>query len=70
VDTLGIYDALPGVTGLAQVQNIDMTIPELLVKIDKQRTEALNIKYILLTVNGVTVVMRYSRIYLSVIGTK
>lgn len=55
-DALGIYDALPGVTGLAQVQNIDMSTPELLAKTDKQMIDALNIKnyfkYILMTVTG------------------
>ena len=28
-DALGVYDVLPGVTGLAQVQNIDMSTPKL-----------------------------------------
>ncbi|MEZ9140954.1 MULTISPECIES: sugar transferase [unclassified Shewanella] len=55
-DALGIYDALPGVTGLAQVQNIDMSTPELLAKTDKQMIDALNIKnyfkYIIMTVTG------------------
>ncbi len=27
-DKLGVYDVLPGITGLAQVQNIDMSTPE------------------------------------------
>jgi len=28
-DALGVYDVLPGITGLAQVQNIDMSTPAL-----------------------------------------
>ena len=55
-DTLGIYDVLPGVTGLAQVQNIDMSTPNLLAETDKQMIDTLNIKnyfkYILMTVTG------------------
>jgi O-antigen biosynthesis protein WbqP len=53
---LGIYDVLPGVTGLAQVQNIDMSTPKLLAETDKQMIDTLNIKnyfkYILMTVTG------------------
>jgi O-antigen biosynthesis protein WbqP len=55
-DALGVYDVLPGVTGLAQVQNIDMATPELLAKTDKQMIDTLNfksyLKYILMTVTG------------------
>jgi O-antigen biosynthesis protein WbqP len=55
-DELGIYDVLPGVTGLAQVQNIDMSTPKLLAETDKQMIDTLNIKnyfkYILMTVTG------------------
>ncbi|MGI2168922.1 sugar transferase [Shewanella sp. MF05960] len=55
-DALGVYDVLPGVTGLAQVQNIDMSTPALLAKTDKQLIDTLNIKnyfkYILMTVTG------------------
>ncbi|AZG35364.1 sugar transferase [Shewanella psychromarinicola] len=55
-DTLGVYDVLPGVTGLAQVQNIDMSTPKLLAQTDKQMIDTLNIKnyfkYILMTVTG------------------
>lgn len=55
-DLLGVYDVLPGVTGLAQVQNIDMSTPVLLAKIDKQMIDTLNIKdyfkYIIMTVTG------------------
>lgn len=55
-DALGVYDVLPGVTGLAQVQNIDMSTPELLAKTDKQMIETLTIKdyfkYIIMTATG------------------
>ncbi|MDP5145066.1 sugar transferase [Shewanella sp. ULN5] len=55
-DSLGVYDVLPGVTGLAQVQNIDMSTPKLLAETDKQMIDTLNIKnyfkYILMTVTG------------------
>jgi lipopolysaccharide/colanic/teichoic acid biosynthesis glycosyltransferase len=52
----GVYDVLPGITGLAQVQNIDMSTPKLLAETDKQMIDTLNIKsyfkYILMTVTG------------------
>jgi len=55
-DALGVYNVLPGVTGLAQVQNIDMSTPELLAETDKKMIETLTIqnyfKYILMTVTG------------------
>ncbi|TVL09947.1 lipid carrier--UDP-N-acetylgalactosaminyltransferase [Shewanella algae] len=55
-DALGVYNVLPGITGLAQVQNIDMSTPKLLAETDKQMIETLNIKiyfkYILMTVTG------------------
>ncbi|MCS6209205.1 sugar transferase [Shewanella baltica] len=55
-DALGIYNVLPGVTGLAQVQNIDMSTPKLLAETDKQMIETLNtknyFKYIIMTVTG------------------
>lgn len=55
-DTLGVYDVLPGVTGLAQVQNIDMSTPQLLAKTDKQMIDTLTIKdyfkYIIMTATG------------------
>lgn len=55
-DALGVYDVLPGVTGLAQVQNIDMSTPQLLAKTDKQMIDTLTIKdyfkYIIMTVTG------------------
>ncbi|MEZ8225872.1 sugar transferase [Vibrio splendidus] len=55
-DAQGVYDVLPGVTGLAQVQNIDMSTPELLAKTDKQMIDTLTLKdyfkYILMTATG------------------
>ncbi|MDN2480001.1 sugar transferase [Vibrio agarivorans] len=52
----GVYDVLPGITGLAQVQNIDMSTPELLAKTDKQMIDTLTLKdyfkYILMTATG------------------
>ncbi|MEZ9652004.1 sugar transferase [Vibrio lentus] len=55
-DALGVYDVLPGVTGLAQVKNIDMSTPELLAKVDKQMIDSLTLKdyfkYILMTATG------------------
>ncbi|MGC9460066.1 sugar transferase [Vibrio genomosp. F10] len=55
-DALGVYNVLPGITGLAQVQNIDMSTPELLAKTDKQMIDTLTLKdyfkYILMTVTG------------------
>lgn len=55
-DVLGVYDVLPGITGLAQVQNIDMSTPTLLAKNDKIMIDNLNLsnyfKYIFMTVTG------------------
>jgi len=52
----GVYDARPGITGLAQVQGIDMSTPRLLAETDKQMLEILNLRayfrYIFLTVMG------------------
>ncbi|MEL4400176.1 sugar transferase [Shewanella algae] len=55
-DAQGVYDVLPGITGLAQVQNIDMSTPKLLAETDKKMIDTLNVKnyfkYILMTVTG------------------
>lgn len=55
-EALGVYDVLPGVTGLAQVQSIDMSTPKLLAKTDKQMIDTLTIahyfKYIVMTATG------------------
>ncbi|MFM2637855.1 sugar transferase [Vibrio vulnificus] len=55
-DALGVYNVLPGITGLAQVQNIDMSTPQLLAKTDRKMIDTLTIKnyfkYIIMTVTG------------------
>jgi len=55
-DALGVYNVLPGVTGLAQVQSIDMSTPKLLAETDKQMIDSLTIKdyfkYIIMTATG------------------
>lgn len=55
-NALGVYDVLPGITGSAQVQNIDMSTPKLLADIDKQMIVTLSLKnyfkYIIMTVTG------------------
>ena len=52
----GVYDVRPGITGLAQIQNIDMSTPTLLAETDKQMIDRLNIqsyfKYIAMTLVG------------------
>lgn len=51
-----VYDARPGVTGLAQVNEIDMSTPELLAQTDAKMLAQLTIgnyfKYILMTITG------------------
>ncbi|ENJ1749385.1 sugar transferase [Vibrio parahaemolyticus] len=53
---MGVYDVLPGITGLAQVQNIDMSTPALLAKTDREMIDSLTLKsyfkYIMMTVTG------------------
>jgi O-antigen biosynthesis protein WbqP len=55
-DALGVYNVLPGVTGLAQVQNIDMSTPKLLAETDKEMIDTLTFahyfKYIVMTATG------------------
>lgn len=55
-DVLGVYDVLPGITGLAQVQNIDMSTPALLARTDREMMDTLTIKnyfkYIIMTATG------------------
>ena len=52
----GVYSARPGITGLAQVNGIDMSTPELLAQTDAQMLRELTVrsyfKYIFLTVLG------------------
>lgn len=40
-DSQGVYDVLPGITGLAQLSGIDMSTPELLASTDKKMIENL-----------------------------
>ncbi|HHQ4523359.1 TPA: sugar transferase [Aeromonas veronii] len=55
-DALGVYEVLPGITGLAQIQNIDMSTPELLAKTDRQMIDNLTLtsyfRYIIMTATG------------------
>ena len=55
-EKLGIYNVRPGITGLAQVNEIDMSTPELLAETDAKMIAELNVrsyfKYIFLTVAG------------------
>lgn len=55
-DARGVYDVKPGITGLAQVQNIDMSTPRLLAKTDREMINSLTLKdyfkYILMTASG------------------
>lgn len=52
----GVFDVRPGITGLAQVQGIDMSTPRLLAETDAQMIKTLTLfnyfRYILLTVMG------------------
>ncbi len=52
----GVFEARPGITGLAQVSNIDMSTPKLLAETDAQMmqglTLALYFQYIFMTVGG------------------
>lgn len=53
---LGVYNVRPGITGLAQVNKIDMSTPELLAQIDAKMIRELSIanyfKFIFQTVAG------------------
>lgn len=52
----GVFKVRPGITGLAQVNEIDMSTPELLADTDARMIETLSIKnyfkYILMTITG------------------
>jgi O-antigen biosynthesis protein WbqP len=52
----GVYDVLPGITGLAQVNTIDMSTPKLLAETDQKMIATLTLgdyfKYILQTAIG------------------
>jgi O-antigen biosynthesis protein WbqP len=55
-DSLGVFNVRPGITGLAQVNNIDMSTPKLLAETDllmiKELTASAYFKYIFMTVRG------------------
>ena len=52
----GVFNHLPGITGLGQVNNVDMSTPKKLAELDAKMYETLTIadyfKYILATVTG------------------
>jgi lipopolysaccharide/colanic/teichoic acid biosynthesis glycosyltransferase len=52
----GVYKVRPGITGLAQINNIDMSTPELLARIDGEMIQDMSLinyfKYIMKTVTG------------------
>ena len=55
-DSRGVYSVRPGITGLAQINKIDMSTPQLLAETDAMMIQDLNtlgyFKYIFLTVFG------------------
>jgi len=55
-EKLGIYNIRPGITGLAQIENVDMSTPLLLAQKDSMMINNLSLKtyfmYIFLTVSG------------------
>ena len=55
-DSRGVYSVRPGITGLAQINKMDMSTPQLLAETDAKMIQELNtigyFKYIFLTVFG------------------
>lgn len=55
-DKEGVFAVRPGITGLAQVNEIDMSTPELLARTDAEMIRTMSLlnyfKYILMTVSG------------------
>ena len=55
-ETLGVYSVRPGITGLAQIKDIDMSTPELLANTDAEMISTMSVanyfKYIFLTFAG------------------
>lgn len=55
-DFRGVFEVLPGITGLAQVNDIDMSKPKLLAKWDQDMIQTLSVKlyffYVIQTVLG------------------
>lgn len=54
--TRGVFEVRPGITGLAQITNIDMSTPKLLAETDARMLEELNLlsyfRYIFITIGG------------------
>lgn len=54
--SLAVFNARPGITGLAQVNNINMSTPKLLAEIDARMLQDLSVtayfKYIFMTIGG------------------
>lgn len=54
--TLGVYSVRPGITGLAQINGIDMSTPDALAHIDAQMLREISVAnyfiYIIMTVTG------------------
>lgn len=52
----GVYNAVPGITGLAQINEVDMSTPEKLAEMDAEMLKSLSVadyfKYIFATVGG------------------
>ncbi|PSF07750.1 sugar transferase [Marinobacter halophilus] len=55
-ESRGVLEVRPGITGLAQVNNIDMSTPELLAEMDQKMLKSLSVfdyfRYIFMTVSG------------------
>lgn len=55
-DSRGVYSAVPGITGLAQINEVDMSTPEKLAEMDAEMLKSLSVadyfKYIFATVGG------------------
>lgn len=55
-DKRGVYNAVPGITGLAQINEIDMSTPKKLAEVDAEMIDSLTVgdyfKYIFATVGG------------------
>ncbi|WNJ96485.1 sugar transferase [Vibrio ruber] len=52
----GVFSVLPGITGLAQVNEVDMSTPELVAELDQKMIQTMSIRnyflYIIQTVSG------------------
>lgn len=55
-DSRGVYSAVPGITGLAQINEVDMSTPKKLAEMDAEMLRSLSVtdyfKYIFATVTG------------------